>query len=78
MIGAGIERCAGIDGGKKFIAVCGMTGPADGEPRSEIRTFGSTVAELKQADMDKQRRMHGRNQGEHRLVWEAGVPCAGR
>ena len=49
MIAAVIERCAGMDVGKKFIAVCVMTGPADGEPRSEIRTFGTTVAELKQA-----------------------------
>src|SRR5207248_6075483 len=49
MIPAVIERCAGIDVGKKFIAVCVMTGPANGEPRSEVRTFGTTVAELQQA-----------------------------
>ena len=33
MIAAIIERCAGIDVGKKFIVVCVMTGPADGEAR---------------------------------------------
>lgn len=49
MIPAVVERCAGIDVGKKFIAVCVMTGPADGEARSEIRNFGTTVGELKQA-----------------------------
>ena len=49
MIAAVIERCAGIDVGKKFIVVCVMTGPANGEARSEIRTFGTTVGELKQA-----------------------------
>ena len=49
MIPAVIERCAGIDVGKKFIVVCVMTGPANGEPQSEIRTFGTTVAELQQA-----------------------------
>ncbi len=49
MIPAVIERCAGIDVGKTFIVVCVMTGPANGEPRSEIRTFGTTVAELQQA-----------------------------
>lgn len=49
MIAAVVERCAGIDVGKKFIAVCVMTGPANGEARSEIRNFGTTVAELKQA-----------------------------
>lgn len=49
MIAAVIERCAGIDVGKKFIAVCVMTGPANGEARFETRTFGTTVGELKQA-----------------------------
>jgi transposase len=49
MIEAVIERCAGIDVGKKFIAVCVMTGPANGEARSEVRLFGTTVAELQQA-----------------------------
>lgn len=49
MIAAVIERCAGIDVGKKFITVCVMTGPADGEARSETRSFGTTVAELEQA-----------------------------
>jgi transposase len=43
MIAALIERCAGIDVGKKFIVVCVMTGPADGKPG------GTTVAELQQA-----------------------------
>jgi transposase len=49
MIPAIIERCAGIDVGKRFIVVCVMTGPADGEARSETRSFGTTVAELQQA-----------------------------
>ncbi|HEY6341620.1 MAG TPA: hypothetical protein VIY49_09020 [Bryobacteraceae bacterium] len=49
MMAAVIERCAGIDIGKKFIVVCVMTGPADGEARSEIRDFGTTVAELQNA-----------------------------
>lgn len=49
MIAAIIERCAGIDVGKKFIVVCVMTGPADGEARSQTRSFGTTVAELQQA-----------------------------
>jgi transposase len=49
MIAALIERCAGIDVGKKFIFVCVMTGPADGEARSETRMFGTTVGGLQQA-----------------------------
>lgn len=47
MIKAVVERCVGIDIGKKFLLACIMTGPAHGEARSEIRTFGTTVAELK-------------------------------
>jgi transposase len=46
MIEAVIERCAGIDVGKKFLVVCIMTGPLDGEPKTEIRRFGTIVAEL--------------------------------
>jgi len=48
MITAVIERCAGIDVGKKSLSVCVMVGPADGEARHELRTFGTTVTELKQ------------------------------
>jgi transposase len=47
MIAAAIERCGGIDVGKKFLAVCIMVGPLEGEPRIETRRFGTTVAELK-------------------------------
>jgi hypothetical protein len=53
MIAAVIERCAGIDVGKKFITVCVMTGPADGEARSETRSFGTTVAEWEQFPNEK-------------------------
>jgi hypothetical protein len=48
MVAAVIERCAGIDVGRKFLAVCVMTGPANGEARSEIRQFGTTVPDLLQ------------------------------
>ncbi len=47
MIAAVVERCVGIDIGKKSLSACVMTGPANGEARSETRTFGTTVAELK-------------------------------
>jgi hypothetical protein len=46
MISAAIERCAGIDVHKKFLAVCLMAGPLEGEPRIEKRRYGTTVAEL--------------------------------
>ena len=46
MICAAVERCAGIDVGKKFLAVCVMTGPLQGEARTERRRFGTTTREL--------------------------------
>ena len=46
MICAAIERCAGIDVGKKVLAVCMMTGPLDGGARVERRHFGTITAEL--------------------------------
>jgi transposase len=46
MISAVIERCAGIDVGKKFLAVCVMTGPARGNAAAELRKFGTIRAEL--------------------------------
>src|SRR5271165_5408389 len=48
MIPAVIERCAGIDIGKKTVAVCVMTGAADREPRVEFREYGTTTGELQQ------------------------------
>src|SRR5215471_11995159 len=47
MMAAGIERCGGIDVGKKFLAVGILVGPLEGEPRIETRRFGTTVAEGK-------------------------------
>ena len=46
MIRAVIERCAGIDVGKKFLAVCVMTGPANEDGQAELRKFGTVRAEL--------------------------------
>jgi transposase len=48
MIPAVIERCAGIDVGKKILAVCVMVGAADAEPRIEKRMFGTFNVELEQ------------------------------
>jgi transposase len=47
MIAAVIERCVGIDVGKKFVVACVMTGSADSEAKHEVRSFGTTMAELK-------------------------------
>ena len=46
MICAAVERCAGIDVGKTFLAVCVMTGPLEGEARAQRRHFGTIVPEL--------------------------------
>ena len=46
MIEAVIERCAGIDVGKKFVLVCVMTGGAKDEPQTEIKKFDTIVSEL--------------------------------
>ena len=41
-----IERCAGIDIGKRFLLCCVMTGAAHEEPRCETRRFDTTVPVL--------------------------------
>jgi transposase len=46
MIPAVIERCAGIDVGKKFLLVCVMTGPAQEEASAETRKFGTVRSQL--------------------------------
>jgi transposase len=46
MISAEIERCAGIDVGKEWLAVTIMVGPLAGEPRVEYREFSTVTAEL--------------------------------
>ncbi len=46
MIPALIERCAGIDVGKKFLAVCVMVGPASEPGEAEVRKFGTIRSQL--------------------------------
>lgn len=46
MISAAVERCAGIDVGKTFLAVCSMVGALDGEAVVERRRFGTIRSEL--------------------------------
>jgi hypothetical protein len=40
MIRAAVERCAGTDVGKKFLAVCMMIGPLDGGLHGTFRGGG--------------------------------------
>ena len=44
MIPAVLTHCAGIDIGKR--AVCLMVGPADTEPKLEVREFSTFTADL--------------------------------
>ncbi len=46
MICAAVERCAGIDVGKKSLSVCVMIGPLQGEPEVERRRFQTIRADL--------------------------------
>jgi transposase len=46
MISAVLECCAGIDVGKKWIAVCVLTGPANGDAQAERRRFDTTNQSL--------------------------------
>jgi len=46
MLEVKVENCAGIDVGKKFLAVCILTGPVDRKPAAEVRRFGTSVKEL--------------------------------
>ena len=47
-IPAVLERCAGIDVGKREIAVAIITGPADQEGEVQTRLFGTTVPALEE------------------------------
>jgi hypothetical protein len=46
MLAAIIPRCAGIDVGKKHLAVCVMSGPAEAEPEVELRKFRTLRVQL--------------------------------
>jgi transposase len=46
MLEVKVEKCAGIDVGKRFLAVCILTGSVDRKPTEEVRRFGTSVKEL--------------------------------
>src|SRR6058998_4109106 len=46
MLEVKVEKCAGIDVGKKFLAVCILIGLANQKPVGEVRRFGTSVKEL--------------------------------
>ena len=67
MIEAVIERCAGIDVGRKFVVVCIMVGAATEAPRDEIRKF-LTI----NADLQRLREWLHANQCTHVVVESTG------
>ena len=73
MISAAIERCAGIDVGKKFLAVCVMVGPLEGEPRRDPKVWYIPSGTGRVARLAEATRSHSCGDGKHRLVLEAGV-----
>jgi transposase len=46
MLEVKVERCAGIDVGKKFLEVCILIGPVHRKPAEEVRRFGTNVRDL--------------------------------
>jgi transposase len=46
MISAVLENCAGIDVGKKFVVVCMLKGPANGDAQAQVRRFDTINARL--------------------------------
>src|SRR5438552_1537414 len=46
MLEVKVEKCAGIDVGKKFLAVCVLIGLANQKPVGEVRRLGTSVKEL--------------------------------
>src|SRR5215471_561946 len=48
MLEVKLERCAGIDVGKRYIDICVLIGPADHKPAEEVRRFRTTVRDLEQ------------------------------
>ena len=46
MLEVKVEKCAGIDVGKKFLAVCVLIGLGNQKPVGEVRRFGTSVKEL--------------------------------
>lgn len=67
MIPAVIERCAGIDVGRKFIDVCVMIGEAQAEPTKQTRRF-STLNE----DLERMRQWLRENRCTHAVMESTG------
>ena len=78
MIPAVLTHCAGIDIGKRALAVCLMVGPADAEPKMEVREFSTFTADLEvMKTWLLQAGCTQRGHGKHRSLLEASIQCSG-
>src|SRR5436190_20694599 len=79
MLEVKVERCAGIDVGKKVLAVCIMIGLAHQKPTVEVRRFGTNVMELERLGVWlKEMGCTEGGDGEHRFLLETGIKRFGR
>jgi len=80
MIPAVIERCAGIDVGKRFLAVCVTTGAANEAGNEEVHKLGTIRAELERLRewLSQKLRLHRCGDGKHWLLLETSAECSGR
>ena len=78
MIEVVLERCAGIDVGKRYVVACLLTGSSTESPRVEKRQYEATVGELERLrQWLVGRTLYACGGGEHWLILETGVQCVG-
>ena len=71
-IPAVLERCAGIDVGKRELAVALITGPADEAGVVQTRLYGTTVPELEAlADWPNPGGLHQCSHGKYRFLLDS-------
>ncbi len=74
-----IERCAGIDIGKRFLLCCVLKGAAHEDPRGQTFRFDVTVpALIRLRELAYCRERHARGDGEHRIVLDSCFQYPGR
>ena len=72
-----IERCAGIDIGKREIAAAVITGPADQDGEVKTRAFATTVPALEALRSGSLRRLLQRRDGKYGILRDSGQERSG-
>ena len=80
MIPAVLTRCAGIDIGKRGLAVCLMIGAAEAEPKVEVREFSTFTADIEamKAWLVQAWKALVRTGNPYSTFWKAAWWCAWR